>query len=100
MLTNVKSAIKVYGSATESEFATQLLNDIENDTVTSGARITYDIKSGSMTYKAAENTVLIISADVVDKDMNYIADLDDLVEDALLKWEMFISKYKLKEVTQ
>ena len=95
-LTNLTSSIRVYGNSSSEKTIEQVLSDHQNGTVTSGFSITFDIKNGTQSYKAADNTRLIIDADVVDESMNYIIELNDMIEDSILKWEIFITKYKLK----
>ena len=95
-LTNLTSGIRVYGSSSSEETAEQILSDYQNGTVTSGAVITFDFENNTQSYKAADNTRLVIDAEVVDENINYIVELNDMIEDSILKWEMFITKYKLK----
>ena len=95
-LTNLVSSIRVYSSSSSEETAEQILSDYQNGAITSGARITFDFENNTQSYKAADNTKLIINAEVVDGNMNYIVELDDMIKDSILKWEMFITKYRLK----
>lgn len=93
---NLTSFIRVSGGSTAEQTAEQILADIQSGTVSSGALIRFDLKNNTQTYQAASNTKLVISAEVVDQDMNYMVELDDMIEDALLLWESFIVTYKLK----
>ena len=96
LIVNVQSFIKMPGAISEEEMADKIYNDMQNGTSTAGARINFDLKTGEHTYQHNENTTLIISADIVDEHQNFILFLDDLVNDSLLVWEMFVSKHKLK----
>jgi hypothetical protein len=95
-LTNLTAGIRVYGTSSSEETAERVLSDFQNGTVTSGARITFDLENNTQSYKAAEDTKMIINAEVVDEHMNFILYLDDMIEDSILRWEMFIAKHKLK----
>lgn len=95
-LTNLTSSIRVYGKSSSEKTIEQVLSDHQNGTVTNGFSITFDIENGTQNYKASDNTKLVIDADVVDESMNCIVELNDMIEDSVLKWEMFITRYKLK----